>query len=195
MNNVLLPSDALSHGQIKSKIWLSQKLNSWITEHVLKPAEDYTLNWYGSWVGLGPFIFLTQTQLRFLDINLIDLDAASLETSRNLLEYWRCEWARLHTHNIDFNEFKPVQQPDQFFFNTACEHELSDVWLKQIPAGSFVVLQSTDMPHPEHVNSPGNLKQFILMYEKYLNLLESDQLDFKYPDKSFSRFMLFGIKK
>ena len=195
MHDVLLPADALSHGQIKSKIWLSQRLNSWIPKHITTPADDYTLNWYGSWVGMGPFLFLAQTQLRFLDINLIDLDATSLEKSRHLLEYWRCEWARLHTHQIDFNLFTPSDQPHQFFFNTSCEHDPNNSWVKKIPTGSFVLLQSTDMPHPEHVNSPKDLKHFLSLYENCLKILESEQLNFKYPDKSFSRFMLFGIKK
>ncbi|MGZ3726644.1 MAG: hypothetical protein ACXWQQ_12625 [Pseudobdellovibrio sp.] len=195
MHDVLLPADALSHGQIKSKIWLSQKLNSWISKHIPQPAEDYTLNWYGSWVGMGPFLFLAQTQLRFLDINLIDLDGAVLEKSRHLLEYWRCEWSRLHTLHIDFNQFTPSQAPDQFFFNTACEHDKSEEWLEKIPKGSYIVMQSTNMPHPEHVNSPIDLRHFVSLNESFLTLLESDQLDFKYPDKSFSRFMIFGVKK
>ena len=195
MIDVLLPANSLSHSQIKSKIWLAQKLSAWIKLHIKEPADDYTMNWYGSWVGVGPFLFLAQSPLRFLDINLVDLDQSSLTTSISLLEYWRCEWARLHPIHQDFNDFSPSRDPHQFFFNTSCEHDSKNQWLTRIPKGSYVVLHSTNMQDLEHINCAQNLGHFTSMYQNELNLLESDQLDFKYPDKTFSRFMLFGIKK
>lgn len=195
MYDVLLPANALSHSQVKSKIWLAQKLSLWVKMHIKTPADDYTLNWYGSWVGIGPFLFLAQTQLRFLDINLVDLDKDSLNKSLSLLEYWRCDWARLHTFNIDFNQYDPPQDAHQFYFNTACEHDINNFWLDNIPIGSYVVLQSTNMQDPEHINCPTDFQQFRDLYHTKINILESEQLDFNYPDKSFSRYMLFGIKK
>lgn len=192
MNDLILPRDAFSHGQIRSKLWLSEHFAVWSTKHLLD--RNYTLNWYGSWVGIGPFILLQNTKVRFNKINLFDLNSEHLEISRQVLDFWRCESIAISTKALDVNEIVPDLQPDQLFINTSCEHINNDIWLKNIPKGSLVLLQSTNMPHPEHTNCASNLDQFVAKYGGFITLLESEQIDFNYPDKEFSRFMLLGRK-
>src|SRR5436190_23685708 len=72
MKDLILPRDAFSHGQVKSKLWLSESFSKWSASHLNKDAK-YDLNWYGSWVGIGPFVLLAGTGVRIKSINLFDL--------------------------------------------------------------------------------------------------------------------------
>lgn len=193
MKDLIVPRDAFSHGQIKSKLWLSESFSKWAARH-LEAGVKYELNWYGSWVGIGPFLLLAGTGIQFKAINLFDLNAASLEASRLILDYWRCEAIELSTQLLDVNAYIPLATSHQIFINSACEHMENEAWLQNLPAGSIVLLQSTDMQHPEHINCSRTIEDFVNKQNRLVRVLESGQIHFDYPDKKFSRFMLFGIK-
>jgi hypothetical protein len=195
MVDLILPSDAFSHGQIRSKIWLSEKLTFWLRAYDLD-SHIYSLNWYGSWVGLGPFVLLTNSPLKISKMNLFDLEKKHLEASRQVLNYWACEGVEINTFNEDVNSYTHLPEEKKLIFiNSACEHMQSSEWLHNIPTNSLVVLQSTNMPHPEHINCHSSLTHFTSAYSAYLNILDSDSIHFTYPDKSFVRFMILGFKK
>ncbi len=194
MKDLIIPRDAFSHGQIKSKLWLAESFSRWVPRHLDTDAR-YELNWYGSWVGIGPFLLLTGTGIQFRAINLFDLNAESLEASQLILDYWRCEAIEITTRLLDVNTHLPPVTTHQIFINTACEHMENDSWLQNLPAGSVVLLQSTDMQHLEHINCSRTIEDFVNKKNRLIQVLESDQIHFAYPDKKFSRFMLFGIKK
>lgn len=193
MKDLIIPRDAFSHGQIKSKLWLSESFSKWAARH-LDPSAKYELNWYGSWVGIGPFLLLTGAKIHFNAINLFDLDAESLEASRLILDYWRCEAIELSTRQIDVTTHMPTPKSYQIFINSACEHMENENWLKNLPSGSVVLLQSTDMQHPEHINCAISLEDFVNKHGSLIHVLESGQIHFDYPDKKFSRFMLWGTR-
>ena len=73
--------------------------------------------------------------------------------------------------------------------------EVGTQWVENIPHGAFVLFQSTDMVHPEHINRPLDLDDFTKPFLEFVEVLESAQINFDYPDKSFNRYMLFGTKK
>lgn len=194
MKQISFSADAFSHSQIKSKIWLSKSFSTWYRKYFLA-HNRYTLHWYGSWVGLGPFMLLTHSDIQIERIDLYDLNLNDLEVSKKILNYFDCEGIHVVPHHQDVNQVPPIGIENQIFVNSSCEHMLSQDWLAKIPQNSFVLLQSTDMPHVEHINSPHNMAHFIEQYEGYLNVLETDQLSFEYPDKTFTRFMILGTKK
>ena len=118
-----------------------------------------------------------------------------LENSKSVLDFWRCESIEINLHNIDVNSYIPSPKSNKLFINTSCEHLNDNNWLMQIPSGAHVILQSTNMPHDEHINSPYDLNHFIEMYSKLISIIDSQSLEFVYPNKKFDRYMLFGIKK
>ena len=193
MKNILIPADAFSHGQIKSKMWLAEIFSDWSEKH-LDGSKPYELNWYGSWVGLGPFFLLSKASVNFFRANLFDLDQASLDSSKPILNYWHCEGLEVCLYPQDVNEVKPPALPYQLFVNTACEHMERMAWIQNIAGGAYVLLQSTDMKHAEHTNLALSLEDFKRQYGGFVDILESAEIKFSYPDKSFSRFMLFGKK-
>ncbi|OFZ29655.1 MAG: hypothetical protein A2622_10545 [Bdellovibrionales bacterium RIFCSPHIGHO2_01_FULL_40_29] len=188
-----IPSDAFSDGQVRSKMWLTHSFNSWAAKH-LNPEVRLTLNWYGSWVGIGPLLLLSSTTVHFNQINVFDQDPTSLKTSLMVLNHWFIQ-NRVHGDSKDVNTHIPAQDPHQLFINTACEHFTSDNWLKLIPKDSYVLLQSTNMTHDEHLNCSQSLEDFRKRYHALVDIFELSQLDFHYTNKEFSRFMLFGQKK
>lgn len=191
--DLLIPKDAFSDGQVRSKLWLVENLNKWTLKY-LDPAIRYTLSWYGSWIGLGPFLVLCSTKLNLLCLNLIELDQDALRNSASILEHWSIHGLEVNFINADMNVWQPNSDAAQLFINTACEHLLETEWLSRLPRDSFVLLQSTDMVHEEHINCPKDLNDFINIYSPFIKILDCQKLDFSYPGKSFSRFMLFGQK-
>lgn len=195
MPDLHISPDAFAHSQIKSKLWMSRHLQRRLTAD-LNPAAHYTLHWYGSWVGMGPFILLSHvSDLKIQSVHLYDLNPRDLEVSRKILNMWECDGLTIHTHNRDVNDILPEPDSNQIFINTSCEHILSSEWLSRIPKNSFVVLQSTNMSHIEHVNCPENLGHFCSLYEPEIRIVDRQEMSFSYPDKTFTRFMLFGFKK
>lgn len=188
-------SDAFSHGQIKSKLWLLKQFHN-IFSSDTTAIKQFILHWYGSWVGVGPFLFLTQYSDYINEINLYDIEASDLDSSLKILNFWYCEGLNIKTHIADVNttHLDPSKK-NQIVINTSCEHIVESKWIENIPKSTRIVLQSTDMPHVEHINCPKNLDDFINKYDKHIDIQNYDTLNFNYPNMSFSRYMLSGVKK
>lgn len=198
MEELQIHPDAFSHGQVKSKIWLAQSLQPWMEKNGLDPqAGNWAMHWYGSWVGIGPLVLLLNSRVKFKAVHLYDLEEKSLATSKKILDYWYCEQIAINTHCVDVSRavMHRPQDEQHLFINTACEHILSNSWLIRIPEKSFVLLQSTDLELPEHINRPQDMNHFITKYSPLVDVLESATIEISYPNKSFRRFMLFGRKK
>lgn len=145
--------DALSRNQIRSKIWLIEqvKKQGWFD------AEEIVM--VGGWIGMIPFL-ASNLGLRLNDIINIDMDqkchAAALVLNR-----------RLHGSFINVGEdvrsLDFSQKSNALIIDTIVEHfENHGDWLKTLPKGTRVVLQSNDMfGLPDHVNCHNNLEEFV----------------------------------
>ncbi|MFZ3229159.1 MAG: hypothetical protein WA160_03055 [Pseudobdellovibrio sp.] len=198
MNNHVkleIPKDAFSDGQIRSKLWLAHNLEAW-SQKYFDLALNYTLTWYGSWVGLGPFLLLSLTRIKFTVVNLIEVDEESLNVSKKILDHWMVQGVQINLIKADMNNYLPelITNNAELFINTACEHVTHDKWLQNIPTGSFILLQSTNMKHIEHINLANSLEDFDAQIKPFFRVFEKNEILFSYPDKCFSRFMLFGKK-
>jgi hypothetical protein len=193
MTDILVPKDAFSHGQIKSKLWLTDQFHIWSRTH-LNIQVPYTLNWLGSWVGMGPFLFLANNLIPVKNVHLYELNIQHLDISIQLLDRWVCEGIQIEKHHSDVNTIFFKHHNNSIFINTSCEHMPDSTWLKNIPRDSLMLLQSTNMPHLEHTNSALSLEHFIIQVAPHMHILESCQLDFNYIKNGFSRYMLFGKK-
>lgn len=202
MSKLSIDTDAFSHGQIKSKIWLMHYFNECTKKHLSSShSEPFDIHWYGSWVGVGPFLMLLKSAFKIRSIDLYDLNSEDLQTSMRLLEYWHIEHGiDFRTHAGDINHItyevtKDTPLKNQIIINTSCEHVIETDWLIKLPNAAHVFFQSTDMELPEHVNCPKSLEDFKEKYSPYINILDTNVLNVKYTNKSFNRYMLFGQKK
>lgn len=182
--------DSLSHGQIKSKLWLCENLKK-----VGLPEPRKAL-FLGSWYGFLPFLMLTKGFFERTELILTDIDPEALRVSRRVLDFWYCEGRPIQFHQMDayqMNYSAPPFEGTDLVFNTSCEHMDGVHWLSRIPAGTKVVLQGTDMVHPEHIfpfHNLGHFKSAMSSVEVQL----ADEMKFEYPDKSFTRFLVIGRK-
>lgn len=195
MSMLTVPADAFSHSQIKSKLWLAEHLNIWLPKYTINREPLDIINWYACWIGLGPLLFLGQSVTPFREHNFIDIDASAIQNAEKILNYLRCERPHFNLIVADVNEVKTQNRSDQLFVNTSCEHISDPRWLQNIPKNALVVMQSTNMPHIEHTNLSTSLDGFITSTSAEVEVLESAQLDFDYPNMPFSRYMVFGFKK
>lgn len=182
--------DSFSDGQIKSKLWLCEKLES--NTELIK--NDSLKVWVlGAWYGLLPFLILSRGRMKIQNLHLVDVDAEAVHISKKFLDHWVQKKFDIQFHHADFFslELSHLNKPN-LVINTSCEHFKDNSWLDKIPPGAMVALQSTNMQHPTHCNAPLDLSDFVKNVSQWVNIETADQIDFNYPSLKFSRYMLIG---
>lgn len=184
-----LNQDSFSDGQMRSKIWLSEKVAA-VADAKLWPR----LVVYGSWYGLLPFVLKLRADLDFKKLILCDLDQESLDISRQILNHWICQGLEVETICADCNNFPVELRADDFIMNTSCEHIDSTEWWRKLPAGIQFALQSTNMEHPTHIRAMASLAEWKKDLGPIQEISYEGSLFFSYPDKDFHRWMIIGKK-
>lgn len=190
-----LNMDAWSDGQTESKLWLCRSLEQLALEEKIKTE---TIWIYGSWYGTLAYMLLSRERLTIRRIYCFDIDRKSNKIAEKILNRWLCRGWDIQIIFQDCQDIWPnnplysTAKPD-LIINTSCEHMNGYTWWKNIPPGIHFALQSTDMPHSTHINSPADLKDFKKQITSAEFFLEA-QNEFKYPNFEFTRFMLIGKK-
>lgn len=192
-------NDALSQGQLLSKMWLITELRD-----IDRDLGTVFLcaGWYGI---LSAMMF--ENGLQITKVRSFDLDPGVIEISEKfnlpwVKDEWKFKSATLDIHDLSYERLNyEVSRSDgsvvqlcdtaNTVINTSCEHIKDfDTWYARIPPGTLVVLQSNDYDEiDEHVNTSANLYEFALqtpMQEVYY----SGEMEF---DK-YTRFMRIGIR-
>lgn len=179
---MIIDTDAFSSGQIGSKIWLCEELES--------------LNWhsglthiYGGWYGITAFLLLSRGKFKVDKIRSLDIDPHCQEVADMVNENWVWQEWRFKAFTQDCNNHKG--QYGDLIINTSTEHFETMDWFNNIPKGTRVVLQGNNMPHDDHIVHTTNLEEFKKQYPlDYIDY--SGEKEFVYPDWKFTRFMLIG---
>lgn len=193
MKNFAVNFDAWSQGQIKSKLWLCEALEKYY-DGPIHP----TIWILGGWYGLLAFLLFSRDRLQPSQICQFDLDETANATALMVNNNWtiqepkqfkvfKQDASELNYQNANFGA-----APD-ILINTACEH-FENSWLHLVPKNTFVVAQSTNMEHHEHINRSQNLKEIQSQLKSQIETRHAAQLDFNYTEIQFSRFMVMGRK-
>lgn len=187
-----LEMDAFAHGQVGSKLWLLEEL-----EKVSQTSNPVV--WIlGGWYGLLNLLIGARDRMRPTCVRSFDIDPEVASLAESVNKHWEIQAGKFRAHTADVNQlnFRSEEFGPQahIVVNTSCEHFEDHSWFKNIPAGVMVALQSTDMEHEQHKSKVQTLSE---MKEKYadLDLLYSGEKVFVFPDWSFKRFMLIGVKR
>jgi len=153
--------DALSRNQVKSKIWLVEKLierNLIPKKRKMGDVETSTLV-VGGWVGLLPFLSNMLGQNLDSVIN-IDIDTSVHSAALELNSGFHNNFKNSGT---DVREVQLSKYKKLLLIDTIVEHfEDHGDWVKSLPAGTTVVLQGNDMfDVPDHVNCHNSLEEFV----------------------------------
>jgi hypothetical protein len=170
-------------GQIRSKIWLIENLMSYVS------AVPSNIVIHGGWNGvLASLIF--QSIIKVDKIVSIDVDPVCEEIANtiNRIEEMKGKFKSI---TCDMKEYRYEFFPD-IVINTSCEHISQDTynrWLKNIPKGSLIVVQSNNYEIPEHIRIAESLEEF--KEQSNLIILSSSELELPL----YKRYMIIGKKK
>jgi len=153
--------DALSRNQVKSKVWLIDKLDSLKLlpkKRQLGDPECVTAI-AGGWVGMLPFLATMMGKNLDSVINFdIDNSVHSAAMELNAGTHSNFKNSETDIKTVDFKKYKKLLMID-----TIVEHfENHGEWVNSLPAGTTVVLQGNDMfDVPDHVNCHNTLEEFL----------------------------------
>ncbi len=177
--------DAMSRGQIRSKLWLIHEL----IRHELTRLGQVCI--CGGWYGILARLLLDHNQLHAHYVVSIDWDQYCSDIARELnMSYFNTD--QFLDLTVDMCSVGDYKYQDTII-NTSCEHLNPDKfqrWWDLIPEGKLVVLQSNDFfSHHEHVNCvhhEDELRDSVPMTTvHYCGVM---------PTSKYNRFMVIGTK-
>lgn len=191
--------DAISMGQIKSKLWLIDRLSGLIDHN-----EKHNILIVGGWIGTLSRLMLDLPQMSnyieriiSLDINPVCEKFADTLNLPYVIDNWKFKAITEDMFNIDYQLSKFnidgtfINFDYDVLINTSCEHiENFEVWLNKIPKGKMVVLQSNNYDIPEHINKVNSLEEFKEQCNQLSEVLYCGSLNCDV----YIRYMIIGIK-
>lgn len=178
--------DAFSSGQIASKLWLCTELEKYICQ-----VDNIWI--YGGWYGLTAFLLRTRNIINIGKIFSFDIDPSCEVMADIINENWVYDNWKFKAFTRDCNQLVPKVNEVDLIINTSTEHFDGLDWFEHIKPGTWIVLQGADMVHDDHILKFKNLSNFCSSFP-VSECIFSGQKEFVYPNWSFKRFMMIGIK-
>lgn len=199
MAKYIVDGTAFSHSQVKSKIWLCEKLEELCSSYA--PPEGFTVWLYGGWYGVSAFLLNVRNILPLYRVRNFDMDQDAVTISDMINETKVYENWGFKGFVRDCNAINPLGDLSEvasakphIIINTAVEHFEDDNWWTLIPAKTFVALQASTMPHDDHIRSIESLEELKKKFRNAEWIFEGEK-SFAYPGEvPFKRFMLIGRK-
>ena len=196
--------DALSRGQIRSKIWVSDKLNDLDID--LGDMVYVCAGWYGV---LPALLFERNNieNIRSFDIDpTCSLPAETLNRSYTQND-WQFKASTMDVNNLVYTgefEYETLKYNDDketitdgaptCVINTSCEHIKDfDKWWSGIPGGMLVIMQNNDFDDDEGHDHADDTVTSLEEFTKRLNVSETLYEGTLALDK-YNRYMVIGIK-
>jgi hypothetical protein len=138
--------DMFSSGQIRSKEWLIEKMSQYLDIH------EHEILIAGAWYGtLG---MMLHKKFPYAYINMLDIDPRCEKFVDNII--YETPDIKYITEDMFFYEYS-----EDIIINTSCEHINLIDWLKLIPKGKTVVLQSNNYKEGNgHINCVNSAQDF-----------------------------------
>jgi hypothetical protein len=187
-----IDADAFSAGQIESKIWAAEQLESIVKDLDLGPMRMFIL---GGWYSLLHFILSVRKNIDIDYCRSVDLDPIVSYNANKINNSWEIKDWKFRAYPFDANKLEYTYDTDKIncVVNTSTEHFKSKLWYNLIPKGTLVLLQGNDLIIDDHVSRPKSLEHFIDTYP-VKDLKFSGTMNFQFKDMSYNRHMIIGIK-
>jgi len=178
-NNPMRTLDAFWSGQMKSKEWLIDNLEPFVT----KPSR---IEIHGGWVGvLASMIFQSKIPARYIASVDIDPLCQHVATMMNKIEEQDGRFKAIT------GDMCTVPIHGDIIINTSCEHitqEQYNTWLERMPINSLLVLQSNNYKIAEHIRIADSVDEFA--EQSKIQVLWQGELQLQL----YKRFMIIGKK-
>ena len=184
--------DAFSSSQIQSKQWLAETLEFVVDEHMPTEREGYRIWILAGWYAVTNFILQTRKKIKILEVRSFDIDPSCEEIADKINNLWVWQAWKFKAHTADINELEYKPKP-QIVINSSLEHMLDNKWFDNIPKGTLVCLQASDMHHDDHHVNIRDIRDLMVKYP--LDEICYDGVKrFQYDDFAFNRYMIIGFK-
>lgn len=182
---------AWSHGQMVSKQALCERI-----EEVFSQKEPLRLWVLAGWYGLLPFLLTVRGKVHLESVHLFDQDPGAIEIARRVNNLLETE-GRFSASIRDVNKLAIEPSTDggpHLVVNTSCEHLKTHRWWQSLPRGTWVAVQGTDMPHPEHVRLYESVDDLRGDFPGIGSIRTAEEKTIISGNKTFRRFTLIGRK-
>lgn len=186
---------AFMSGQTLSKLWMINRLNAVLPAPVKlgSPCPAYTVWVLGGWYCLTNLLLRSKGQPCVERVVSFDMDEHATEGALVLNEaFVHCQEFEAHTLDVTTLDYTAWGTPPDIVINTSVEHMADRSWFDRIPEGTWVVLQSNDMPHDDHVFAHQSAAE--LANDFPMENILAEELSFNYGEWAFRRFMTIGRK-
>ena len=193
MNIHNVDTDAFSSAQIQSKLWMVDKLEFVLNEHMPTDSLNGFRIWIlAGWYGITNFLIRTRNKIPVSEVRSFDIDPSCEPIADLINNLWVWQAWQFKAQTGDINKLIYQPKPD-VVINTAVEHMLENDWWDNIPKGTVVCLQASDMEHDDHSNTISHYRDLQEKYRMEEYLYEGTKR-FQYDDHAFNRSMIIGIK-
>lgn len=178
---------SFSHGQIKSKLWLCETL-----EPLLPNSPNVLI--LGGWYNVLGFMFLSRNNTTFKSITSVDIDPDTKEIADKITNAWTIDGIVSNkiadANTIDYKNIDVV-------INCSAEHFTDTGWFENIPRGTLVCIQTSNVTDPEHpwfIRQPSpDINSFLEKYHlSTTHFVGTYRI--QYSNSGYDRYMLIGIK-
>ena len=180
--------DAFSHGQIKSKLWLCEKLE----KHI--PANS-NVKILGSWYNVLAFMLLARNPTNYQSIEGVDIDPEVKEIADKICNHWLVEGQIVSNMIGDSNNVS--YEGTDVVINCSPEHMKDTSWYKKVPDGTLMCIQSisiSDPLYPWFITTPHYSVDDMKSKYPMSSINYCGQIRIDYGSWGYDRYMLIGIK-
>ena len=131
-------TDAFSHGQVVSKIWLCEEL-----EQYLEAQSNLFI--LGGWYNVLGFMLLTRRPDHYKTIYNLDMDPTAIKVANKITDAWH----RVENITVDANDILTMDPVTDTVINCSVEHFDNNAWFDKLPSGTLCCIQSSNMTDPE----------------------------------------------
>lgn len=193
--------ESFRHGLILSKIWLCEELEKVsLTLNYVKPS----VHILAAWDNLLSFMMIIRKPYSYKDFFGYDINPKFTEASNKICNTWLYDETytfddpRIKNITADVNLYNGYTlSSDNIFINCSVDQIEGTSWYDNIPDGSLVCLQTTDIvdtEHPWYIRTiTTDIDQFKIKFPMASMYYEGAK-NISYGNWGYNRLMLIGIK-
>lgn len=186
--------ESFRHGLVVSKIWLCEELEKVFT-HL--NYSNPTIHVLASWHNLLSFMMIVRKPKFYKEFFAYDINHEYTSAANKLCETWNIEQPNVKNVTLDINNLSFSYNKESTFINCSVDQIDGLIWYDNIPKGSLVCLQTTDLDisgYPWYIKtitkSCNEFRNKFMMSE----VLFCGEKNIDYTTWEYNRFMLIGIK-